>query len=591
MVDGIKRSISFSRGKGKLTHNDRTFVSPNVDPDRTKDNIIITNESLTEAYDKIFGAAQAAYNAKQKRKDRKIYDYFRKLFGVSADDKTATEVIHNKNDQQSFYEWVVGVGNAYDTGIVDWVNDSGDHVSANPDAAKIAAQCLTEYITGRPDAGVPSYEERNPNFHVVKAIIHMDEKTPHLHIDAVPFSDGYKKGMSRQQGIAKALDAMGYGVGDTAIAKWQESERAVFKKICETHGFDIRDEEKSRGYTVLTRQFGQFRENEIALERQEQQLEQAKSDREVAERAAEQARQAAAEAAQREAEAVAGREAAEQAAEATQQQLQAIQEAALAYEPDKKHFGETSAAYDARIATAQQATAVQQRTAALDAKQQELDARETILSAREANHEAEVTKKAKDMAEKPIADARRETAAVKAELTAERTAHCQTQTALHRAIKKSEICALRFLYRIMHVSTATPTNSRLKACGEEKTMQIWQEGAVINPKRRRNHKAMKATSSNDDIRTDEEGVTFRQGDVTITYGTDWMCNSKSEAFQLACKVMQTVMQLSEEDIIDFAVIETYVPGDETSDGNGYNRYELRLVVPLEVADTLQDVYA
>lgn len=103
---------------------------------------------------------------------------------------------------------------------------------------------------------------------------------------------------------------------------------------------------------------------------------------------------------------------------------------------------------------------------------------------------------------------------------------------------------------------------------------------------------MKTTPSNyDDIRTDEECATFRQGDVTITYGTDWACASKSEAFRMACEVMQNVMRLSEEDIIDFAVIETYVPGDETQGGTGYNRYELRLVVSLEVADTLQEVYA
>lgn len=112
---------------------------------------------------------------------------------------------------------------------------------------------------------------------------------------------------------------------------------------------------------------------------------------------------------------------------------------------------------------------------------------------------------------------------------------------------------------------------------------------MINPKRRRNHKALKSAHP-DDIRTDEECVAFRRGDATITYGTDWVCASKSEAFRTACKVMQSVMHLSEEDIIDFAVIETYVPGDETQGGTGYNRYELRIVVSLEVADTLQDYY-
>lgn len=296
-MDDKARSISFSRGKGKLTHTDRTLIADNVDKDRMKNNVILVNESLSEAYDKIFGEAQAKYNAKQKRKDRKIDDYFSKLFGVSADSKEADVVIHNKNNQQSFYEWVVGVGGSYDTALVDWVNDNGDSIQANPEAAQLAIKCLTEYITGDEEAGVLSYEERNPNFHLMKAIIHADEKTPHLHVDVIPFTDGYKTSMSRQQGIAKALEAMGYGTGETAIAEWQEAERKVFREICERHGFVIRDDEKSRGYTVLTKQYGKFHENELALEKQQTQIaanaqaiEQSKADREAEEQSAEQAK-------------------------------------------------------------------------------------------------------------------------------------------------------------------------------------------------------------------------------------------------------------------------------------------------------------
>ena len=267
-IDNTERSMSFSRGKGLLKHTDRTYTAPNVDPERTEKNIVLVNQSLSKAYDEIFGESQAAYNAKQKRKDRKIDDYFRKLFGVSADDETASAVLINPNKQQSFYEWVLGIGGAYDTAIVDWVNDSGKTIKANPQAAMLAAECLKEYITGNVEAGVLSYKERNPKFHLMKAIIHMDEKTPHIHIDAIPFSDGYKTGMTRQQGIARALKEMGYGVGDSAISLWQESERKVFREICERHGFKIRDEEKSRGFTVLTRQYGEYHENELKLESQ-----------------------------------------------------------------------------------------------------------------------------------------------------------------------------------------------------------------------------------------------------------------------------------------------------------------------------------
>lgn len=269
----MARSITYSRGKGKLTHNTRELLAANVDSTRTANNVVLVNQSLSAAYKEVFGKAQQAYNDKQKRKDRKIDDYFTKLFEVSAEDKTATEILTNDNKQQSFYEWVVGIGGGYDTAVVDWKTDKGKEIKGNPEAAKLATECLREYIEGNEDAGVPSYAKRNPNFHIFQAIIHLDEHTPHLHIDAVPFSDGYKRGMTRQQGIAKALEAMGYGEGEQAIAKWQDSERAVMREIAERHGFEIREEQKSRGYTIATKQYAEYAENELALAEQKADIE------------------------------------------------------------------------------------------------------------------------------------------------------------------------------------------------------------------------------------------------------------------------------------------------------------------------------
>lgn len=73
--------ISYSGGKGKLRHNNRDIVSSNVDPNRVKDNITFISMPVRVAYDKIFKEVQEEYDAKQKRNDRKIHDYFDKLFG------------------------------------------------------------------------------------------------------------------------------------------------------------------------------------------------------------------------------------------------------------------------------------------------------------------------------------------------------------------------------------------------------------------------------------------------------------------------------------------------------------------------------
>ena len=232
------RRISYARGKGKLRHNNREMISPNVDKARIKDNIELKRQSLADAYEEIFGGAMAEYNAKQRRSDRKIADYFEKLFGTKANTMRADTVIKNDNKQQSFYEYVVGVGTMHDTGY-----------ASSPEAAKVAVECLREYMAG--------FGERIPQFHVFNAVIHQDEATPHLHYDMIPYADGMKKGMTRQQGINKALKQMGYGTGRQAIANFTQSERKVFREICEKHGFEIAEETKGRGQTYSCEEYRQ----------------------------------------------------------------------------------------------------------------------------------------------------------------------------------------------------------------------------------------------------------------------------------------------------------------------------------------------
>lgn len=234
----MERTIQLSKGQGKasLRHNNRDFISPNVDRERIKDNIIIKQEDLGTAYEKIFGKAQAEYNAKQKRADRKIGNYFEKLFGK----KPSSEIIQNGNKTKSYYEFVAGVGDMHDTGY-----------DTNPDAAKTAEQCLLDYINGNSKLGIKSFQERNPNLYIFNAIIHADEKTPHLHFDFIPYADGYKKGMTRQQGYDKAIQQMGYKNFDDFI----HSERAILRQISESHGFEIAKEKESQRVTLPKQAF------------------------------------------------------------------------------------------------------------------------------------------------------------------------------------------------------------------------------------------------------------------------------------------------------------------------------------------------
>ena len=217
-----EKRISHCQGKGSLTHNNRKFSAKNVDDARTKDNIVFKEQPIADAYDELFGAAVERYNAKQKRSDRKIKtSYFEHLFKRSP----AQSVVTSADKRKSFYEDVVQIGTKDNTGV-------------GTEDAVVAAECLTIYMNG--------FQERNPNFRVFNAVLHMDEATPHLHIDYIPVGH-YKQGVDTQNGIAQALKEMGYGVGKDAISRWREAECKILTEICKAHNIEIAAPEKSRG--------------------------------------------------------------------------------------------------------------------------------------------------------------------------------------------------------------------------------------------------------------------------------------------------------------------------------------------------------
>lgn len=215
-----------------------------MDSSRTQDNVVFIAKPIADAYDDIFGAAIERYNAKQKRSDRKINcGYFEHLFKRAP----AQSVVTSSDKRKSFYEDVVQIGTKDDTGV------------GSPDAA-VAAECLTEYMNG--------FQTRNPNFFVFNAVLHLDEATPHLHIDYIPVGH-YKQGIDTQNGIAQALKEMGYGVGKDAISRWRERERKVLEDICKSHGIDIVAPQKSRG-TFEVEEYKRYKANIDALEKEKQ---------------------------------------------------------------------------------------------------------------------------------------------------------------------------------------------------------------------------------------------------------------------------------------------------------------------------------
>lgn len=210
----MSKTISFVKGKGSINHNNREFTAKNVDASRTSMNVIYVQIPIEKAYDDIFGEAIADYNAKQKRSDRKIGNY-------------PSKIKQSKNNEKVFYETVVQIGKRDDTGILD---ENGNIT----EDAKLAKEVLDEYAR--------TFQERNPNLILFNAVLHMDEATPHLHLDYIPVAHGYKTGLKTRNSLSKGLQEMGIapaiGKNDTETMHWQKRERDHIAELCKARGIE-----------------------------------------------------------------------------------------------------------------------------------------------------------------------------------------------------------------------------------------------------------------------------------------------------------------------------------------------------------------
>ena len=196
----MKRTIIIAKGKGSIGHNNRDFKAENVDPDRVKFNTCYINEDLKEVYKNLFGEALKNHNDKQKRNDRKIPDYYEK--------------IRIAKQEKLFYEIIVQVGDF-------------ENMNAITDNGKLAEEILHKYMA--------DFQKRNPTLYVFSAHLHMDEATPHLHIDFVPYTSTNKRGLETKNTLKGALNQLGFSGGtksSTELTQWQDSEKKLLQKSC-----------------------------------------------------------------------------------------------------------------------------------------------------------------------------------------------------------------------------------------------------------------------------------------------------------------------------------------------------------------------
>src|SRR5574344_1948775 len=232
-------------GAGSIRHNNRSFSAANVDRSRTEQNIVFCNEDLKQVYHMVFDEALAAYNAKKTKTRDKIPDYY--------------EHIRQSKQEKLFHEAIFQIGNMSDCGC------------GTPDGERAAA-ALKDFAE--------SFAERNPHLRVFNMVLHMDEATPHLHVDFIPVATEQSRGLSTRVSMKQALKQQGFvGVGrkQTEWAAWMEREKEALTEIAQRHDFEIISLGTNRPHMDLP----QFKEAAARLEAVQQQT--AAVEREVAE--------------------------------------------------------------------------------------------------------------------------------------------------------------------------------------------------------------------------------------------------------------------------------------------------------------------
>lgn len=106
-------------------------------------------------------------------------------------------------------------------------------MGAKTEDGQLAAKVLDEYMQG--------FQQRNPTLRVFAAYLHMDEATPHLHIDFVPYTTGSKRGLDTRVSLKQALSALGFKGGtrrETERNQWVAYEKEQLAAIMLEHGID-----------------------------------------------------------------------------------------------------------------------------------------------------------------------------------------------------------------------------------------------------------------------------------------------------------------------------------------------------------------
>ena len=221
-------------GRGSIRHNNREFTAANVDRERSAQNVVFVNENLKQVYHELFDEALETYNAGKKKTRDKIPDYYKH--------------IQQSKQEKLFHEAIFQIGN---------LNDCG----CGSEGGQRAAEVLTEFAK--------TFQARNPHLRVFNMVLHMDEATPHLHVDFVPVATEQTRGLSTRVSMKQALKQQGFtGLGrkQTEWKAWMEREKDALTEIAQRHEFEIISLGSNRRHMDLPEYRAAIREAEAVQE-------------------------------------------------------------------------------------------------------------------------------------------------------------------------------------------------------------------------------------------------------------------------------------------------------------------------------------
>lgn len=214
----ILKSMSFSFGsnykKTSIKHNERKpedrgklkDFGKHIHWDKTAENEVLVSKPIKEVYRDVFQKSVDEYNSKQRRKDRKIKNFYSKM----RKDKSY--------DVQK--EFIVQVGK------------KGQQLSDDPERNdKLQKYVLETYLK--------KFEDEYPQLHVYSAVVHVDEASPHLHLAVVPEATGYKRGVAKKPSFSKA---MGITNQETFKAFCEANRDLLQQSVREVLGVDVKRE-------------------------------------------------------------------------------------------------------------------------------------------------------------------------------------------------------------------------------------------------------------------------------------------------------------------------------------------------------------